>query len=504
MAEVDQRPLQNGEEIEGFRIQDVLGSGSFGITYLALNINLERQVAIKEYFPQNAWRIKESRVIRTNDGEATDSYKIGLDRFYKEGQILAQFKHPNIVGVQHILSANNTAYIVMDYEDGETLDSYMNRLGRPLTYKEAKIIFNPLLDGLRAIHDRGLLHLDIKPANIFLRRDDSPVLIDFGGARHQLGQASRLVSFLVATDGFAPNEQYAGSALNLKPVTDIYAMGATLYYCLTNQIPAEAQIRATAIIDNLSDPFISPSMLLDQNAYPNHFLPAIEASLNMKASSRPQSVREFQQRLFESISPSPPPPPPPPPSNTNNSWTTVFLTIALILSLIFAGFFWKKSESQQFVNSGNQSYSSSSGGLKNEEPVKPTSLESRETQFEQQSENTCVDGRLESPKIRQLVEGRTAIGKKIVDGLKISYNWKEYQEMGGISYFRKTTSANISKGQWKIVNNKICWCYGTCTDWSCKYIESHNNCSTWYYIDSETYNKTGEIYRWVSGNKTNY
>ena len=304
-----QRPLTVGEMIDVFRIERVLGAGGFGITYLATDTTLNCQVALKEYFPQNAWREQHSRVVRTNEGDSSQSFQVGLERFHKEGQALALFSHPNIVRVKRLLVANSTAYLVMDYEHGETLESYLQRLGRPLTYQEAEAIFDPLLDGLRAIHERNLLHLDIKPANIFLRGDGIPVLIDFGGARHQLGQASRLVSFLVASDGYAPNEQYSGS--QLQPSTDIYAVGATLYFSITGRVPADSPIRANALIDGVADPLLPVSQLVRGGAYPSHFLQALEASLDMRAANRPRSVREFQQWLF--IPPQAPPQPPLPP-----------------------------------------------------------------------------------------------------------------------------------------------------------------------------------------------
>lgn len=308
--ETYQRPLGIGEMIDVFRIERVLGAGGFGITYLATDTTLNCYVAVKEYFPQNAWREQHSRVVRTSEGNASQSFQLGLDRFHREGQTLARFNHPNIVKVRRLLPTNGTAYLVMDYEQGETLESYLQRLGRPLTYQEAELIFNPLLDGLRAVHERDMLHLDIKPSNIFLRSDGIPALIDFGGARHQLGQASRLVSFLVASDGYAPNEQYSGS--QLRPATDIYGVAATLYHSVTGRIPADAPLRANAMIDGRPDPLMPASQLLQGSAYPPAFLQAIDSALGMSANSRPQSVREFQQRLFAPVQARPQPQPTPP------------------------------------------------------------------------------------------------------------------------------------------------------------------------------------------------
>jgi len=135
------------------------------------------------------------------------------------------------------------------------------------------------------------LHLDIKPANIFLRSDAIPVLIDFGGARHQLGQASHMVSFLVASDGYAPNEQYSGS--QLQPATDIYAMAATIYYSITGKAPPDSPTRANAIIDGHPDTLIPASQSVKGGAYSPHFLQAVDVALSMPIANRPQSVREF-------------------------------------------------------------------------------------------------------------------------------------------------------------------------------------------------------------------
>jgi len=335
MTDTNQRPLASGEMIDIYRIESVLGSGGFGITYLATDTKFERQVAIKEYFPQNAWRDTQSRSIYTNGGDIQQMFEMGLERFHREGKNLAKFKHPNIVGAITMVAENSTAYLVMDYEHGETLETYMQRLGRPLNYEEAESIFNPLLDGLRAVHDKDLLHLDIKPANIFLRSTGSPVLIDFGGARHQLGQASRAVSYLVASDGYAPSEQYAGGQQQLSPVTDVYAVGACLYYCISGQIPAEALVRSDAITNELPDPLIPLTQLVPSGKYPELFLQTIQACLNMRSARRPQSIRELQARLFQAAEPTPAPIPPHsshvPTKNNNLPLTIIGGLIAILL-----------------------------------------------------------------------------------------------------------------------------------------------------------------------------
>lgn len=284
-----------------FRIQRTLGVGGFGITYLALDTVLNLQVAVKEYFPQSAWREGNSNTVNSYSDDPQHVFQVGLNRFYKEGQTLAQFKHPNIVMVRQMLSENNTAYLVMDYEQGEELGTYLKQLGRPLTSEEAESIFNPLLDGLRAVHDRGLLHLDIKPENIFLRNDSTPVLIDFGGARYQAGKKLREVSFMVVADGFSPSEQYSG--VELQPSSDIYATAATIYLSIAGVVPADSPIRANAIIDGLADPLLPISQLVKEANYSANFLTVLDSALSMRVVDRPSSVREFQQRLFDNTEP---------------------------------------------------------------------------------------------------------------------------------------------------------------------------------------------------------
>lgn len=328
MIITQQRELLPGEMLNSFRIVKTLGTGGFGITYLALDTAFDSLVAIKEYFPQNAWRDSGSRLIQCHAGDAEQNYQFGLQHFYREGQILAKFKHPNIVRALQMFSANNTAYLVMEYEEGEELEHYLNRIGRPLTYQEAESVFNPVLDGLRAVHEQGLLHLDIKPENIYLRGDGRPMLIDFGGARHQLGKASQVVSFLVASESYAPNEQYTGH--KLQAATDIYAVGATLYRSVTGTSPADAKMRGASLIDKTKDPLNPIRQLTKQGKYPNHFLQAIDDALNIRITDRPQSVRELQQQLFAE------------PKQPSNFKFLLLGGIAVLLVFLMGWVFWPK------------------------------------------------------------------------------------------------------------------------------------------------------------------
>ena len=219
--------LPEGTRIGDFEFHRVLGHGGFGITYLGWNLALDIPVAIKEYLPADLATRESDRGVVPQSSQATADFQWGLDRFIDEARILARFQHPNIVRVHHFFQANSTAYIVMEYAEGETLSEVLNRKG-VLTEAELKAILHPILDGLEVVHRADFLHRDIKPGNIIIRAEDnSPVLLDFGAARMAIGAKSRSVTSVV-TPGYAPREQYSSRG-NQGPWTDIYALGAVAY-----------------------------------------------------------------------------------------------------------------------------------------------------------------------------------------------------------------------------------------------------------------------------------
>ncbi|GAB4270641.1 MAG: hypothetical protein Kow0065_20460 [Methylomicrobium sp.] len=209
--------------------------------------------------------------------------------------MLVKLKHPNIVRVFDFFEANGTAYLLMDYEHGETLDTYLKRRNEPLVYQEVLELILPVLDGLRAVHKSRLLHLDIKPENIFLRHDSTAMLIDFGSARQFIDTQSKSVSFLVNSSGYSPPEQYSTEPLQ-GPWSDIYALAATLYHAVCGQPPIPANTRAQAQLDDLPDP-LEPAKSLGFGRYPDYFLDAIDRGLRLARQSRPESVRDFQYLL---------------------------------------------------------------------------------------------------------------------------------------------------------------------------------------------------------------
>lgn len=294
--------LQPGDRVNGYEIKEVIGSGGFGVTYRATDLNHHQDVAIKEYFPTIAVRGEGSHRVRANSQMNQKEFNIGLNRFRQESEMLARFSHISIVRILTVFEANSTAYMVMEYEHGRDLNRHIAQLQRPLSYKEIIDIFIPLLDGLRAMHRENILHLDIKPDNIFIRTNSTPCLIDFGGARHHAAQDSRLiakkVSFMVAADGFSPPEQYSNDNKTKGPWSDIYAMGATIYSCLDNgRTPPGSQERYGETMNDKPDP-LEPATKRFKNKYPHDLLELIDRCLSHKRQERPQDALEMQDILI--------------------------------------------------------------------------------------------------------------------------------------------------------------------------------------------------------------
>ena len=233
--------LPQGTRIREFEFRRVLGQGGFGITYLGWNVALDIPVAIKEYLPSDLATREQDLSVVPQAPRAASDFRWGLERFLDEARILARFQHPNIVRVHHFFEAHSTAYIAMDYVEGEDLSAHLARKDT-LSEDELKGILYPLLSALEVVHRADFLHRDIKPGNIILRaEDDSPVLLDFGAARQAMGAKSRSVTSIV-TPGYAPIEQYSSRG-HQGAWTDIYALGGVCYRALTGQTPDDATDR---------------------------------------------------------------------------------------------------------------------------------------------------------------------------------------------------------------------------------------------------------------------
>ncbi|MEQ1577433.1 MAG: serine/threonine-protein kinase [Hyphomicrobium sp.] len=293
--------LQSGTELAGdYRIDRVLGAGGFGITYLADEIALNRLVTIKEYFPSDFAARTAGFDAAPRSEQCASDYRWGLDRFIEEAQTLAKFSHPNIVRVYRYFRANNTGYMVLHFEEGQSLKAWLKSLGRAPRQKELDQIVAPLLDALDSIHRSDFLHRDIAPDNIIIRKDGQPVLIDFGSARGEIAAHSKTVSALVKP-GYSPYEQYAETSRQQGAWTDIYALGATLYHAVTGKRPPDSPSRM------VKDEMI-PAREAAVGGYRASFLKAIDKSLALSVDARPQSVAEWRGAL---LAPEPTPAPAP-------------------------------------------------------------------------------------------------------------------------------------------------------------------------------------------------
>ena len=272
--------------VTDYRIQRVLGAGGFGVTYLADELALSRVVTLKEYFPSDFAARTDGIEAAPRSSDSAGDFKWGLDRFIEEAQTLAKFDHPNIVRVYRYFRANNTAYMVLQFEEGHSLKSWLKGLGRAPRQKELDAIIGPLLDALEFIHKADFLHRDIAPDNIIIRKDGAPVLIDFGSARGEIAAHSKTVSALVKP-GYSPYEQYAETSRQQGPWSDIYALAATLYHAITGKRPPDSPSRI------MKDEYI-PARDAALGSYRAGFLRAIDKALLMNVESRPQSVAAWR------------------------------------------------------------------------------------------------------------------------------------------------------------------------------------------------------------------
>ena len=283
------RALPPGTMIQEYRLEKVIGQGSFGIIYLAKNTFLPETVAIKEFLPDElADRVEGSRVVPKSD-DMNAMYEEVLNKFLMEARTLYELAQPlphkNIVRVMRYIEANGTGYMVMDYERGEPLTDKLEDPHPTLSEEELSAILFPLLDGLERVHDANVIHRDIKPDNILIRADGSPVLIDFGAARRRRPDGEK-TQFPVFTPNYAAPEQYYDMGEQGK-WTDIYALGATLYRAVTGNVPTNASER-------LNGKPYQPAVEAGAGAFSPAFLAAIDSALALQPQDRPQSIAEWR------------------------------------------------------------------------------------------------------------------------------------------------------------------------------------------------------------------
>lgn len=284
-----QRPpysLPKGYLLKGYRIDKVIGGGGFSLVYLATNLETHERVAIKEYMPASQAKRADTGRVEPLSEQRGFMFKQGIRRFFDEGNALAKVNHPNIVRVTNFFRANNTVYMVMVYEEGKDLRWYIKRHDGRLSEKFIRTVFPALLQGLRELHNNELLHLDIKPANIFLRPRGLPLLLDFGAAQGPALGTREGPNTL--TMGFAPIEQHHKGELG--PWTDMYAVGASIYACMTGLAPPPAPERV------LKDKY-RPVRNSHVKRYSQALLDAVDWCLQMDAKLRPQNVEALMEVL---------------------------------------------------------------------------------------------------------------------------------------------------------------------------------------------------------------
>jgi serine/threonine protein kinase len=300
--------LSAGTRFAELEILRTLAVGGFGIVYVARDHALDRQVAIKEYMPGQLAQRQGGTLVSVRSAIYSDTFDAGRRSFVNEAKLLARFDHRSLLKVYRFWEANGTAYMLMPYLRGRTLKQARQEMqGRP---SEAWLLglLKPLLDALELLHAESVFHRDISPDNILLPDDGGdPILLDFGAARHAISDGTQALTAILKPR-FAPIEQYGETTgLRQGPWTDLYALGAVMYYLVLGHTPPAATTRT------LADSY-QPLARMGLTAYSPAFLAAIDWSLGVCPQDRPASAAEMRAALTGEVSPPAPAAPPPRPS----------------------------------------------------------------------------------------------------------------------------------------------------------------------------------------------
>ncbi|HUP92570.1 MAG TPA: bifunctional serine/threonine-protein kinase/formylglycine-generating enzyme family protein [Solimonas sp.] len=280
--------LPHGGIIGGqYRVGRVLGRpGGFGITYIGWEIHLQQRVAIKEYLPrEQAGRQPPALEVKVHVPADHDAFEAGKEQFLREARIVARFDHPNVVRVRNFFKDNGTAYLVMDYYEGVSLGDYLVSVSPQLDAQSAVALLRPIIDALQFVHERGIVHRDVKPQNIYLASIGKPILLDFGAARQGAGVRPNSLS-VVLTEGYAPLEQYQRRAPQ-GPHTDVYSVAATLYRMITGHAPPIS-------LDRLGQ---DEGFGMDYANVPATLRPILERALAVRPQERYASAAQFRDDL---------------------------------------------------------------------------------------------------------------------------------------------------------------------------------------------------------------
>ena len=283
--------LPEGLELGGYRIVKKIAVGGFSIVYLATSPE-GHEVAVKEYLPAALARREAGQLAPTVSAEHTELYRLGMKFFFDEGRALAAIKHTNVVRVLNFFRAHDTVYMVMAYERGRSLQEHIARRRqkgvKPLiSERSIRLAFAQVMDALREVHTHKLLHLDLKPANIYLRNDGTPILLDFGAARQTLhADLSRLHPMY--TPGFAAPELYTKRELG--PWTDVYSIGASIFCCMVGVPPQSS-------IERKRDDRMEIYFRELESLYSKELIQLVRWSLMLDPLQRPQSVYALQKLI---------------------------------------------------------------------------------------------------------------------------------------------------------------------------------------------------------------
>lgn len=291
MSPVPRDSLPIGTVLDCYRITKLIGSGGFSLIYLAEDEDNHDEVAIKEYLPKRFGTRKNGLSVEAVKEEKYESFQRGRRLFYQEARVLAMVRHPNIVHVRNCFLANNTAYLVMNYEPGKNLGRYIKKRQGGLSTNFLMTVFPPLLDALALLHQRQHLHLDIKPSNIHLRPGGNPLLLDFGAVYHLDDVGHKKAQ--VVTPGFSPIEQYYASA-RVGPFTDVYAIGATMRACIEGKPPPSA-------VERHAQDALLPAIEAFGRQYPREILESIDWAMHIESAHRPQSAAELRDAMLGRI-----------------------------------------------------------------------------------------------------------------------------------------------------------------------------------------------------------